>query len=328
MCTRKQIVGLLSLFSVVMLMSATSVAFAQSYPNKPICLIVPYPAGGTTDILGRIIAQKLTENLGQRVVVENKPGAGGNIGAETAAKAAPDGYTILVAPVGTIAINVSLYRKIPFDPVKDLVPVTMAVANPLVLVVHPSVPAKSIRELIALAKSKPGQLNYGSGGNGTSMHLAGELFKTMAGIDMVHIPYKGSAPCITALLGGEVEMSFDQIVTSLPHAKGGKLRALAVSSPKRSQIAPDVPTFMESGLPGFEVSTWSGVFAPTGTPKEIVSRLNNEIVKILKMPDMRESLLRQGSEPVGNTTEEFAAYIKAEIAKWAKVVKDSGARVD
>ena len=328
MWSRKHMVYFLSLFCAAMVMSAVSGVFAQTYPNKPISLIVPYPAGGTTDILGRLIAQKLTENFGQRVVVENKPGAGGNIGAEAAAKAAPDGYTILVAPVGTIAINVSLYRKIPFDPVKDFVPVSMAVANPLVLVTHPSVPARSIKELTALAKSKPGQLNYGSGGNGTSMHLAGELFKTMAGIDMVHIPYKGSAPCITALLGGEVQMSFDQIVTSMPHAKAGKLRALAVSSTKRSQIAPDVPTFLESGLPGFEVSTWSGVFVPTGTPKEIVSRLNSEIVKILKMPDVRENLFRQGSEPIGNTTEEFSAYIKAEIAKWAKVVKDSGARVD
>jgi tripartite-type tricarboxylate transporter receptor subunit TctC len=307
---------------------ASSVALAQGYPTKPLRFIVPYPAGGTTDALARLIGQKLSESLGQPVVIENKPGAGGNVGAEMAAKAAPDGYTIIMAPVGTIAINISLYSKLAFDPVKDFVPVTMVATNPLLLVVHPSVAANSIKELVALAQSNPGQLNFGSGGNGTSMHLAGELLKSLGGIDMVHVPYNGSAPCIAALLAGQVQMSFDQIVTSMPQVKAGKLRAIGVSSAKRSPIAPDVPTLMESGLTDFEVSTWTGVFAPAATPREIVARLNTEIVRILKMPDVRQSLLRQGAEPVGDTSEEFAAYIKSEIAKWAKVVKASGARVD
>ena len=329
MSTRNFVRRLASLFGLAaVLVAAAGGAIAQSYPAKPLHFVVPYPVGGTTDALARLIGQKLAESLGQPVVIENKPGAGGNIGAELVAKSAPDGYTIFMAPVGTIAINVSLYSKLAFDPVKDFAPVTMVAATPLLLVVNPSVAANSLGELIALAKSRPGQLNFASGGNGTSMHLAGELLKSSAGIDMVHVAYNGSAPSITALLAGQVQMSFDQIVTALPQANAGKLRAIAVSSATRSPIAPNVPTFMESGLPGFEVNTWTGVFAPAATPKEIIARLNSEIVKILKLPEVRQNMLRQGTVPVGDTSEEFAAYVKAEIAKWAKVVKASGARIE
>jgi len=307
---------------------ASSASAADAYPSKSIRMVVPFNAGGTTDILARAIGQKLSEVFGQQVVVDNRAGAGGNIGADVVAKSAPDGYTLLMGTVGTHAINPSLYAKMPFDHLKDFVPITQVAAVSNVLVVHPSVPAKSVAELIALAKAKPGKLNFASSGNGTSIHLSGELFKTLTGVDMVHIPYKGSAPAITDLLGGQVNLMFDNLPSALPHIKTGKLRALGVTSSKRAPALPDAPTIAEAGVPGFEATSWFGVFAPAGTPKEVVARLHKEIVKALNSPDTKERLSGQGADLIGNTPEQFAAYIAAETTKWAKVVKASGAKVD
>jgi tripartite-type tricarboxylate transporter receptor subunit TctC len=305
-----------------------NVAAAQSYPTKPVRLVVPFPAGGTTDILARAMAQKLSEALGQQFVVDNRPGAGGNIGADIVAKSAPDGYTLLMGTVGTQAINPSLYAKMPYDAAKDFAPVILVAGVPNVLVAHPSVPAKTVAELIKLAKDKPGAINFASSGNGTSIHLSGELFKVMTGVQMSHVPYKGSAPAITDLLGGQVQIMFDNLPSAMPHIKAGKLRAIAVTSTKRAPALPDVPTIAEAGVPGFEASSWFGILAPTGTPRDIVLKINAEGNKALNSADMKEKLLAQGAEAVGNTPESFSDYIKAETVKWAKVVKDSGAKVD
>jgi tripartite-type tricarboxylate transporter receptor subunit TctC len=303
-------------------------AHADTYPSKPIKLIVPFPAGGTTDIVARTIGQELTKTWGQQVIVENRPGAGGNIGSEAVAKAPADGYTLLMGTVGTHGINASVYKKLPYDAVKDFAPITLATSVPNILVVHPALPVKSVKELIAYAKANPGKLNFASSGNGTSIHLAGELFKTMTGVQMTHVPYKGSAPALTDLLGGQVQLMFDNMPSALPHVKTGKLRALAVTAAKRSPATPDLPTIAESGVPGFEATSWFGLLAPAGTPKEIVTKLNKEVVRILKTPDVKERLLAQGAEPVGNSPEQFAGHIKAEIVKWRKVVEVSGAQVD
>ena len=301
---------------------------AEAYPAKAIRMVVPFPAGGTTDILGRVAGQKITETLKQQVIIDNRPGAGGNIGTELVAKSPPDGYTLLTDPGSTLTINPSLYRNLGYDVVKDFAPVTILAAVPNVLEVHPSLPVKNVKELIALAKSKPGQLNYASTGAGQSTHLSMELFKTMAGVNVVHIPYKGSAPALTDLLGGQVTLMFDNMPTSLPHIKAGKLRALAVSTLKRSPVLPQLPTVAESGLPGFEVSVWFAVLAPSGTPRDIVQRLNAVLVKALQAPDVKQRLADQGADPVGNTPEQFAAVIQRDLVKWAKVVKDSGVRLD
>jgi tripartite-type tricarboxylate transporter receptor subunit TctC len=301
---------------------------AQSYPAKPVKTIVPFPAGGTTDILGRIVAQKLSERLGQQFIIDNRGGAGGNIGADIVAKSAPDGYTLLVGTVGTNAINASLYAKMPYDTAKDFVPIGLIAAVPNVLVVHPAVPARSVKELIDLLKSKPGEINFASSGNGTSIHLSGELFKTMAGVNMNHIPYKGSAPALTDLIGGQVQLMFDNLPSSMPHIKAGRLRALAVTSLKRSAALPDVPTIAEAALPGFDASSWFALFAPAGTPKEIVAKLNSELNAILQLPDVREKFAAQGAEPTEFNPEQFAAFTHAELTKWARVVKESGAKVD
>ena len=300
----------------------------QPWPSKPIRYVVPFAAGGTTDIMGRTIAEKLSVALGQPVFVENKPGAGGGLGAAEVAKTAPDGYTIMGGTISTHAINASLYKDLPYDPVKDFVAITLIARVPNMLVVNNDVKAKDVAELIKLMKANPGKWNFASAGNGTSQHLSGELFKGMAGVEMQHIPYKGSPPALTDVMGGSVSMTFDNITTAWPLAKGGKLRALAVTTAKRSPVAPEVPTLAESGLPGYEVGSWQGVFAPAGTPPEVVKRLNAEIVKIINMPDVQKKLIELGAEPVGNSSEEFGTFVKAEVVKWGDVVKKSGAKVD
>jgi tripartite-type tricarboxylate transporter receptor subunit TctC len=318
----------LTLFLAALSALSAGNAAAQAWPSKPIKWVVPFAPGGTTDILARTIGEKLSIALGQPVVVENKPGAGGGIGADFTAKAAPDGYTIMGGTISTHAINASLYSKLPYDPVKDFVPITLIARIPNLLVVNPDIPAKNVAELIALLKANPGKYSFASSGNGTSQHLSGELFKSMTGVEMQHVPYKGSPPALQDVVGGQVSMTFDNITTAWPLAKVGKLRPLAVTTAKRSSIAPEVPTLAESGLPGFEVGSWQGVFAPAGTPPEIVKRLNVEIVKILNSPDVREKLTALGAEPVGDSAEQFSAYVKSEVVKWSDVVKKSGARVD
>ena len=303
-------------------------ALAQTWPSKPIKYVVPFAPGGTTDILARTVGDKLSIALGQPVVVENKPGAGGGVGADFTAKAAPDGYTIMGGTISTHAINASLYSNLPYDPIKDFAAITMIARVPNLLVINPAIPAKNVSELIALMKANPGKYTFASSGNGTSQHLSGELFKSTAGVDMQHIPYKGSPPALQDVVGGQVSMTFDNITTAWPLAKAGKLRALAVTTAKRSSVAPEVPTLAESGLPGFEIGSWQGVFAPAGTPPEIVKRLNAEIVKILNMPEVREKLIALGAEPVGDTPEQFSAYVKSEVVKWSDIVKKSGAKVD
>ncbi len=304
-------------------------AAAGDYPEKPIRFIVPYAAGGTTDLLSRAIAQKLSEALGQGVVPDNRPGAGGNVGAEIAAKSPPDGYTMLMAPVSPMAINVTLYgSKMAFNPEKDFAPVTLVAKVPLVVVVNPSVPAKTLLELIALAKSKPGQLNYGSAGNGSSNHLVGEMLKTAAGINMVHIPYRGGGPGMMALVAGQIDVLIGQVPTVTPMVNAGRLRALAVSGAQRSPALPDVPTMAEAGLPGFDATAWYSIVVPAGTPKPIISRLNAELVKILKSPDIRARLVSEGADVETSTPEELGAFVHAEIQKWSKAVRESGTKID
>ena len=300
---------------------------ASAYPNKPIHIVVTFTSGGAPDILARLIGDKLNAAWGQSVIVENKPGAGGNIGADFVAKAAPDGYNLVLGTVGTHSINGALYQNMPYDMVKDFTPVTLLASTPNMLVVNNDVPAKNLSEFIALGK-KEGKLTFASSGSGTSIHVSGELFKTMTGIDMMHIPYKGRASAIPDLLGGRVTMMFDNMPSSLPLVREGKLRALGVTSAKRSAAAPDIPTLAEAGLPGFEAVSWFAMFAPANTPAPIVAKLQSEISKILKSPEISKKLLDLGLEPSGSTPAELAAYQKSEIAKWSKVVKDSGAKVE
>ncbi len=303
-------------------------AAAQTYPSKLIRIVVPFPPGGATDILARAVGADLTRVWGQPVPIENRGGAGGNLGADVVAKAPPDGYTLVMGTVGTHAINMSLYTKMPYDTVNDFAPVSLVASVPNVLVVHPSLPVKSVRELIDLARSKPGEINFASSGNGTSIHLSGELFKTMTGVQMTHIPYKGSAPAMADLLGGQVSLMFDNLPSALPQIKAGKLRALAVTSAKRTPTLPDLPTIAETGLPGYEASSWFGILAPAGTPKDVVGKLSQTIAAGLHGAEMKERLSSQGAEAIGSTPEQFAAHIQAEIAKWARVVKASGAKLD
>jgi len=313
--------------AILAALAAAGVCTAQNYPNRPIRFLVGFPPGGTSDILARSIGQKLAEAVGQQVVIENRPGAGGNIGAEAAAKAPPDGYTIFMSTTSQ-AISASLYRKLNYDLVRDFAPVIQAVNYTNLLVVHPSLPVGSVKELVALARARPGELNYGTAGNGTPPHMTGELFNSYTGVKLQHVPYKGGAPAIADLLGGQITIMFDNVPPLLPHVQAGKMRPLAVTSLNRIAVLREVPTLDESGLKGFDSVAWNGVLAPAGTPRDIILRLNAEIVRILSLPDVRERLSSQGADPVGGTPEEYAALIRSEIRKWAKVVKDSGAKVD
>ena len=304
----------------------SAAAHAQVYPVKPIRMIVAYPPGGGTDIVGRTLAQKLGESLGQSVVVENRGGASGNIGTELAARAAPDGYTILMGNVAPNAINVSLFKELPFDPVADFAPVSLVASTPNILVVHPSTRARTVKEVIALAKAKPGAFNFASAGVGSSSHLAGELFRILAGADIVHVPYKGAGPAMVDVLSGQVQLYFATMPAAMPHVKTGKLAPVAVTSARRSQALLDLPTIAESGVPAYEASTWYGVLAPAHTPSAVVARLHGDIAKILADAALHARLADQGFDPVGNSPEEFGAYIKSEILKWGKVIRDAGIR--
>ena len=303
-------------------------AFGQDYPIKPVRLIIPFAPGGSNDILGRMIGTKLAEAMGQPVVIDNRAGAGGSIGVELAAKSAPDGYTLVIGHIGTLAVNPTLYKKLPYDPIKDLQTISMLAKVANIMVVHPSLPAKSVRELIALAKAKPGMLVYGSGGNGGAGHLATEYFKLMAKIDIEHIPYKGTAPAIIDLLAGQTQLVFGGIPGIGGHIRNGRLRALGVSTSKRLTIFPEVPTVAEVGVPGYEATQWYGVLAPAGTPNWVVARLNREIVHTLQNPQIQQRLADDGSEPLASTPEEFTAFIKSETARWAPVIKAAGIRAD
>jgi len=309
------------------LAGSASVALAQAYPVKPIRLVVGFTPGGGVDINARLLQPKLTEYLGQPVLVDNRPGAGTNIANEHVAKSPPDGYTLLIS-TATVAINMSLYKKVPYDTLRDFAPVSLFSMSPNILVVHPSVPARNVKELIALAKSRPGQLNYSSAGSGTTQHLSGELFKLRTRIDIVHVPYKGSAPSLTALVGGQVEMTFANIPAIFSHVKAGKLRPLANLGPKRSEQLPEVPTMKEAGVTGVEVVVWYGVLAPAATPRDIVAKLADAVARAARSPDTRQRLIDQGAEPVGNTPEEFGKLLREEVTRWAEVVKVSGARAD
>jgi tripartite-type tricarboxylate transporter receptor subunit TctC len=307
---------------------STGAAVAQAWPAKPIRIVVPFPAGGSTDIVGRLLADKLSQSLGQAVVVDNRAGAGGTSGSDVAAKSAPDGYTFLLGTSSTHAIAPALYPKLAYDPVKDFAPVSLLGTATILMVVHPSVPAKSVAEFVALAKAKPGVIMFGSTGNGSVSHLTAEYFKSLAGIDMQHVPYKGDTPMTLDLVAGRVQVAFGTAVAFLPQVQGGKLNALAVTDAKPSPVAPQLPTVAASGLPGFEALQWFGMLAPAGTPREIVARVNAEIGKALQQPDVQEKLKGLGMQIVGGPPEQFGAFMRAEAGKWAKIVKDSGAKVD
>lgn len=303
-------------------------ASAQQYPVKPIRMIVPSTPGGGPDLMARAIAQKLSETLGRQVVVEARPGAGGIIGSEYVAKSPPDGYTLIMGNAGSHSVNPSLYRKLPYDPQRDFAPVSLVSSAPNILIVHPSLPVKSVKDLIAIARARPGDLTFGSGSNGSTAHLSGELFRTMAKVNMVHVPFKGAPAAVIGVMTGEVSLAILNLPPALPHVKSGKLNALGVSTAKRSPAVPDLPTIAEAGLPGYEATAWFGVLAPAGTPAGIVTRLNTEIVQGLNSADVRKRIAADGGEVIGSTPEEFAAVMKRDIAKWAKVVALSGARVD
>jgi tripartite-type tricarboxylate transporter receptor subunit TctC len=306
--------------------AVTSVA-AQGYPNKPVRIVVPTAPGGGVDILSRLLGQKLSEIHGQQFVIDNRPGAGANIGTALVAKSPADGYTLLTVP-SSISISASLYKKLPYDAVKDLAPIALVAATPYFVVLHPSVPAASVRELVKLAKSRPGELTYASGGSGTASHLAGEMLKKMAGIDLVHVPYKGVGPAVTDVLAGHVSLFFAGLPASGSHIKAGKLKAIAVADAKRSSLMPQLPTIAEAGYPGYAVENWLGMLAPAGTPADIISRLNGNIVRMLSTAEVSERLAALGFEPVGSTPEQFAAQLKSEIAKWAKVIQETGVRAE
>ena len=313
--------------SCVLIAGLSESALAQSYPSRPVRLVVPYAPGGSTDIIGRTVAQKLGEAWSQSVVVDNKPGGATVIATDLVAKSPPDGYTLLVAPA-SLTINPGLLPKLPYDSIADFAPITLINTTPLILVLNPGVAAQSLKELIALAKSKPGQLNYGSSGSGGSNHLAGELFNAMAGTKMVHIPYKGNSPALTDLLGGRVDLIFNGATSVLPLITSGKLRALAVTSIRRASFLPDLPTVDELGLAGFQAAAWNGLVAPARTPREIITRVNADVVKLLNSPELKERLKADGSDPVGNSPDQFAAFIRDETAKWSKIIKQANVKAE
>jgi len=303
-------------------------AFAQTYPAKPVRVVVPFPPGGAVDFYARVVQGPLSEALGQTIVIDNRVGASGMVGADHVAKSPPDGYTLLLGNIASLAINVGIYAKMPYDPAKDFTPIMHTIDVYYALVVHPSVPAKTVAELIAYAKANPGKLAYGSAGSGSLPHLATELFKASTGTEMVHVPYKGGGPMVTDLLGGTVQVVIADQANLMPHVKSGKLRALAVASPRRSANYPDLPTIAEAGVPGFQAVAWNGLVAPAGLPPEIVKRVHEAFAKVMALPDVREKLQGGGLEPVGDSPEEFGRFIPAEIAKWSKIAKDVGARAD
>jgi tripartite-type tricarboxylate transporter receptor subunit TctC len=315
----------ISVSCALLLIAAITQCGAQPYPARPVRAIVPYAAGGGVDVVARLIAPRLGERLGQQIVIDNRPGATGNIGAELAARAAPDGYTVLMAGA-SIAINASLYHKLAYDLVKDFAAVTSIAVSPNIVLVHPSLPARSIAELIALARARPGQLNYASGGSGSTLHLTAELFKSMTGVAVTHVPYKGTGPALIAVISGETGIVMPPLAGTLAHVESGRLRALAVTSAARLKMLPKLPTVAESGVPGFESGQWYGVFVPAATSPDIVNRLQAEIARVVRLPDVGEQIAQQGSIATGETPEQFAAHVRQEIAKWAKVVKASGAR--
>ena len=317
----------MSRFAALLYVLAAGVAAAQSYPTRPVRVIVTFPPGAGSDIATRLVTAKLVESLGRAFVVDNRAGAAGNIGVDMAAHAAPDGYTLL-AVTAAAAISQSAYAKAPFDLVKDFAPVALIASAPFILALHPSVPAKSLQELIALAKAKPGQYSYATPGTGSSPHMAGELLKMETGINLLHVPYKGTVPAVTDVIAGNVSMALANTLVALPAVKSGRLRALAITSAKRSAIVPDLPTFAESGVRGFESGTWYAFLAPAGTPRPVIALLNREISRIVQLPDVREKLAAQGAEPLVGTPEETGAFVRSEVARWAKVVKAAGVRLD
>jgi tripartite-type tricarboxylate transporter receptor subunit TctC len=316
------------LFSTLIVVAVILPAHAQTYPDRTIRIIVPFAAGGSTDIVARTTSQKLSERLRQSVVIDNRGGGGGNIGSDMVAKAPPDGYTLLIGTVGSLAINPTLYKKMPYEPLKDLTPIGYIGSTPHVLVVHPSLPARSVRELTSLARSKPGELNYASGGTGGSTHLAAELFKSLSKLDMIHVPFKGGALGMVSLLGGHVDLMFQTMPPVLPHVKSGRLRALGMTGADRSPLLPALPTIAESGLPGYEVTQWWGLLGPSGLPSAIVARLSTELNGILQHADVKERFAKEGADAAPNTPEWFASRMKLESAKWAKIVRASGATAD
>ena len=319
--------GLKLLAAAATLAVAGTAAAQGAFPSKPINIIVPFSAGGTTDILARIVGQYLGEELGQPVIIDNRPGAGGNIGGMAAARAPADGYTLFMGTVGTHAINAALYSKMPFDPIKDFAPLSRVATVPNLLVANPAQPFKNVKELIAYAKANPGKVNFGSSGSGSSVHLSGELFKSMTKVDMVHVPYKGSAPAMTDLLGNQISVMFDNMPSAIQHVRSGKLRPLAVTTAKRSRELPDVPTIAEAGVPGYEATSWFGMWAPAKTPADVQQKIYTALVKVLKNPAVIKKIEDQGGDVVIDTQAQFDAYIKSEAAKWGKVVKESGAQV-
>jgi tripartite-type tricarboxylate transporter receptor subunit TctC len=313
--------------AAALVLGFAALAQAQGFPAKQVTIVAAYPPGGTVDLLARTLAQKLTEAWKQPVIVENRPGASGIIGSQVVVKAAPDGYTLMVIPI-THVTNASLYSKLPFDPITDFTAITLLASQPVMLVTNPKFPANNVAELVALAKANPGKFNCGSGGNGTSQHLACELFKSMAKVDIKHIPYKGNAAAMTDVIGGQIEMLFDQMATAVPHVKGGKVRALGVTTAARSPAMPNVPTIAEAGVPGYEMSAWFGLVGPPGMPHELVARIQADFARALMLPEVKERLSSQGLDLTPDTPEQFAAFLKSELVKWAKVIKESGARLD